>query len=84
MARVTVEDCLNNVENRFELVLIASERAKKLKDNPKISQIDSNEDSLDVIALREIAGGKVTNAIFNENIAKDEVDLVPSVQFDNK
>ena len=58
MARVTIEDCLDNVENRFALVLIASERARQLAngDAPMVSA----KNKLAVTALREIAAGKVT------------------------
>lgn len=58
MARVTVEDCLEKVENRFALVHLASERAKLLKkgENPLIKNEKNKEI---VVALREIAGGKV-------------------------
>jgi DNA-directed RNA polymerase subunit omega len=58
MARVTIEDCLDNVENRFALVLIASERARQLAngDAPMVSA--KNKDA--VTALREIAAGKVS------------------------
>ncbi len=58
MARVTVEDCLENIPNRFELVLAAVRRAKKLlKGAPPLVESDNKEL---VTALREIAAGKVT------------------------
>lgn len=57
MARITVEDCLEKVENRFELVMLASKRAKQLlKGSAPLIKCD-NKDG--VIALREIAAGKV-------------------------
>ena len=58
MARVTVEDCLEKVENRFALVHLASERAKMLKkgETPFIKNEKNKEI---VVALREIAGGKI-------------------------
>ncbi len=59
MARVTVEDCLDNVENRFELVLIASQRARQLA-NGKEPLVPEENDKPTVIALREIAEGLVT------------------------
>ena len=54
MARITVEDCLDKFESRFELVLVASNRARKLHsgDNPTV---EKNNDKPTVIALREIA-----------------------------
>jgi DNA-directed RNA polymerase subunit omega len=64
MARVTIEDCLQSVENRFKLVLLASERARQLQHGateflPRLKDKDT------VLALREIAAGHVTP----ENIA---------------
>jgi DNA-directed RNA polymerase subunit omega len=58
MARVTIEDCLDNVENRFALVLIASERARQLANGDAPMVPAKNKDA--VTALREIAAGKVT------------------------
>lgn len=58
MARITVEDCLNTVPNRFELVLAGARRAKQLlKGAPPLVESDNKEV---VTALREIAAGKVT------------------------
>lgn len=65
MARVTVEDCLDNVENRFELVLVASKRARQLA-NGKPTTLDWENDKVTVMALREIAEGHVTSAILTE------------------
>jgi DNA-directed RNA polymerase subunit omega len=57
MARITVEDCLEKVANRFELVMLASKRAKQLFKGAKpLLETDNREI---VTALREIAGGKV-------------------------
>ena len=65
MARVTVEDCLDNVANRFELVLAASKRARQiyLGADP---MVEAENDKPTVLALREIAEGKVTAEILNE------------------
>ncbi|MCK5889905.1 MAG: DNA-directed RNA polymerase subunit omega [Methylococcales bacterium] len=59
MARVTVEDCLDNVENRFKLVLLAAQRARQLAKGaePFVAR-GKNKDT--VLALREIAEGHVT------------------------
>ena len=54
MARVTVEDCVDKVENRFELVLVASHRARLLSSGSQIT-IDRDNDKNPVVALREIA-----------------------------
>jgi DNA-directed RNA polymerase subunit omega len=57
MARITVEDCLENVENRFQLVLLATKRAKQLlKGSRPLLESDNKEV---VTALREIGAGKV-------------------------
>ena len=65
MARITVEDCLNNVENRFQLVLVASKRARQLIAGAEPC-ITCEHDKPTVIALREIAEGFVTNAVLDE------------------
>jgi DNA-directed RNA polymerase subunit omega len=57
MARITVEDCLDNVSSRFELVMLASKRAKQLLKGAK-PLVESDNREI-VIALREIAAGKV-------------------------
>ena len=57
MARVTVEDCIQHVENRFELVLVASQRAKSIASGAPLT-MDRNGEKDPVIALREI--GKQT------------------------
>ena len=60
MARITVEDCLQHVQNRFELVMLGSKRAKQLFKGAKpLIQSDNREV---VVALREIAAGKVRKA----------------------
>ena|SRR3990167_9584036 len=56
MARVTVEDCLKNVKNRFELVIIASKRARQLM-RGKEPKVEWDNDKSTVVALREIAAG---------------------------
>jgi len=60
MARVTVEDCLENVDNRFELVMLASKRARQLVLQGAEPLVPAENDKPTVIALREIAEGKVT------------------------
>ena len=57
MSRITVEDCLKQVSNRFELVMLASQRARKLLKGAKPLIEPDNRDV--VVALREIAAGKV-------------------------
>ena len=65
MARITVEDCLENVDNRFQLVLVATKRARQLSDGAE-PLVPVENDKHTVIALREIAEGLVTKAILDE------------------
>jgi DNA-directed RNA polymerase subunit omega len=67
MARVTVEDCLENVENRFQLVLVATRRARQLVLGAEACVAPEN-DKPTVVALREIAGGFITNAILDDTL----------------
>jgi DNA-directed RNA polymerase subunit omega len=59
MARVTVEDCIDKVENRFELVLLASHRARMISQGAALT-IDRDRDKNPVVALREIADETIT------------------------
>lgn len=63
MARITVEDCLENVENRFELVMIASKRARQIQTGGKDPLVPEDNDKPTVLALREIAAGLVDVSI---------------------
>ncbi len=65
MARVTVEDCLENVENRFQLVLVAARRARQLSRGAE-PQVPWENDKPTVVALREIAEGKIGPSILDE------------------
>ena len=58
MARITVEDCLSNVDNRFHLVLVATKRARQLTHGVQ-SELDWENDKPTVLALREIADGVI-------------------------
>lgn len=62
MARVTVEDCLDNVDNRFELVMLATKRARQIAVQGAEPLVAEENDKATVIALREIAEGLVTPA----------------------
>ena len=62
MARVTVEDCLTNVDNRFELVMLATKRARQIAVQGAEPLVDEENDKPTVVALREIADGLVTPA----------------------
>jgi DNA-directed RNA polymerase subunit omega len=58
MARITVDDCLKSIPNRFELTLAATYRARQLATGAS-PQVEANKDKPTVIALREIAAGRV-------------------------
>jgi DNA-directed RNA polymerase subunit omega len=65
MARITVEDCMQNVDNLFDLVLIAARRARQLA-NGAPSSLDWQNDKATVLALREIADGAIGHDILHE------------------
>lgn len=67
MARVTVEDCLENVENRFELVMIASKRAREIAVRGAQPLVDWENDKPTVVALREIAAGLIKADILDKD-----------------
>jgi DNA-directed RNA polymerase subunit omega len=64
MARITVDDCMNFIPNRFELTLAATYRARQLT-NGATPQVEPDKDKFTVIALREIAAGKVGKEMLN-------------------
>lgn len=66
MARVTVQDCLHNVDNRFHLVLVAAKRARQLAHGME-SQLEWDNDKPTVLALREIADGLITPSVLEED-----------------
>lgn len=70
MARVTVEDCLDKVDNRFQLVLVSTKRARQLARGAD-AMVEWENDKPTVVALREIAAGEITAA----NV--DEVGRIP-------
>jgi DNA-directed RNA polymerase subunit omega len=73
MARVTVEDCLDNVDNRFELVMLATKRARQLATGGKEPKVAPENDKPTVIALREIASGLVDyDVIAEEELIEEE------------
>ena len=67
MARVTVEDCLEHVANRFELVMVASKRARQIAVRGAQPLVEWENDKPTVVALREIAEGLVTADILTED-----------------
>ena len=72
MARVTVEDCIESVKNRFELVMLASQRARSLSSGSELT-VERDNDKNPVVALREIAEDKL-------NLEEIEGSLVKSLQ----
>lgn len=66
MARVTVEDCLEHVDNRFQLVMLATKRARQLATKGAEPMVPEENDKPTVIALREIAEGLVSRDLLNE------------------
>ena len=64
MARVTVDDCLKRIPNRFQLTLAATYRARQLSAGSS-AQVESDKDKPTVVALREIAAGKVGLEVLN-------------------
>jgi DNA-directed RNA polymerase subunit omega len=76
MARVTVEDCLDNVDNRFELVMLASRRARALRNYNNDPLVAEENDKPTVIALREIAEGLVSHEMLdNQEISPDDEEI---------
>ena len=69
MARVTVEDCIDKVENRFDLVLLASHRARMISSGSQIT-VERDNDKNPVVALREIADETVPIASLEEGLVK--------------
>ena len=76
MARVTVEDCLDNVDNRFELVMLSTKRARQLATGGKDPLVPWENDKPTVVALREIAENLITPADF-EKRPEDEFESMP-------
>jgi DNA-directed RNA polymerase subunit omega len=72
MARITVEDCLENVDNRFELVMVSSKRARQIQTGGKDALVSLDNDKPTVLALREIADGLIDAKIL---IEKPSVEL---------
>ena len=95
MARITVEDCLEKIESQYDLVLLAKERTSQLNSGAEML-VEADNDKNTVIALREIADGKVTieelknNSIArlrkepDENLAEEEAEEVFNDDFENQ
>lgn len=79
MARVTVEDCLENVDNRFSLVMLATKRSRQIATGGKEPKVAWENDKPTVVALREIAEGLVTDAIMAEEALQDQQEPLYSL-----
>jgi len=87
MARITVEDCLDKVDNRFQLVMISSKRARQIQTGGNVPLVPIDNDKPTVIALREIAEGLVNASILNTRssaptitLSRDELKAPPPPQ----
>jgi DNA-directed RNA polymerase subunit omega len=79
MARITVEDCLQNVDNLFQLVVLASARARRLANGAEAT-VPLENDKPTVVALREIAAGNITPEMLKE---PDPPPPAPVIEADN-
>lgn len=78
MARITVEDCLEHVDNRFQLVLVATKRARQLEQG-KEPMLDLENDKPTVVALREVAAGLVGPSILKESESEPEEEILEDI-----
>lgn len=72
MARITVEDCLDHVDNRFELVLVGAKRARQISVGGKEPGVEWENDKPTVVALREIEQGIVTSDILTQEETSED------------
>ncbi|MEC8956531.1 MAG: DNA-directed RNA polymerase subunit omega [Pseudomonadota bacterium] len=87
MARITVEDCMTKIENIFDMILLASKRAKRIANGAE-PLVERENDKPTVIALREIADGKMNDAVLeeidqittNEQLQEEESDIIMPLQ----
>jgi DNA-directed RNA polymerase subunit omega len=73
MARVTVEDAVDKIGNRFDLILVAARRARQLAVEGKEPMVNRENDKPTVIALREIEQGFITNSILDAQERRDQM-----------
>lgn len=76
MARVTVEDCVEQIPNRFELILIAAQRARMIREGSPLS-VDRDNDKDPVVSLREIAERSVDLKLVKESLVADLQEVRP-------
>ncbi|NCC21584.1 MAG: DNA-directed RNA polymerase subunit omega [Alphaproteobacteria bacterium] len=77
MARVTVEDCVEKIQNRFELVMIASQRARRIGSGAGLT-VDRDNDKNPVVALREIAGETIPVDDIREELVRSHQRIIVS------
>ena len=75
MARITVEDCLEHIENRFDLVLLAARRARQISQGAD-PLVPAENDKPTVIALREIADNLISSSTMDEMEAQAEIEKI--------
>ncbi len=76
MARVTVEDCLDNVDNRFELVMLAARRARQMRQFAAEPLVKVENDKPTVLALREIAEGLISHEVIDaQQAAREDAEI---------
>lgn len=83
MARVTIEDCLEKLDNRFDLVLIAAKRARQLSLGSEDPILGWENDKPTVVALREIAAGLVDASVLDEIEKQQELAAQEGQSFDD-
>lgn len=76
MARVTVEDCVDKIPNRFDLVLLAAERARAISGGAELT-VERDRDKNPVVALREIADETVNPKLLKENLVQSLQRVLP-------
>jgi len=81
MARITVEDCLQKIDNMFDLVLLASKRSRQLVNGAE-ARVEWENDKPTVVALREIAAGQVTLDLLEEPDPEPEPEVIPENPLD--
>ena len=85
MARITVEDCLDFVDNRFELVMVSSKRARQIATGGKTPMVPEENDKPTVIALREIEAGLISPSILTQveedDDYEDEISIGQHLEF---
>lgn len=83
MARVTVEDCIDKVENRFELVMVSAQRARRLSNGAELT-VDRDNDKNPVVALREIASETVEVPVLKEELIRNRQKVIHTAEDDEE